>query len=235
MAHETAGDHELTDARDARVRQQQIEQREVALCHLRLARRALIGAADAGTETDALNRVIAATNDELEALVISAGGYILSRKRPRKKSDETCTVYIDECGQHSIAAKDKFEAFSLAAVVIRDSEAQQVDETWKIWKATWLGSAEKLVHEPDVRWGRGSFFFNHDEARREAAVRALSALIPSLNFTGIVCVINRPQYRALYGEQPLDDSLPAHPYLMTLDFVLERAVMALQEKFGGAK
>ena len=232
MARKGAGDHELTEARDARVRLQQIERLEVELCHLRLSRRARI---DNGRETALLDRVIKGSEDDLADLVHTAGGYVISRKRPRKESNETCTIYVDECGGHSIMAKDKFEAFRLAAVIIRDSERAEIDRQWTEWKDKYLGSAGKLVHEPDLRKGNGSFFCHGDNERRQAAMHALRDLIPSLPFTAIVCVLNRLEYRGQYGDKPLDESLPKHPYLMTLDFVLERAVMALQEQFDGAK
>jgi hypothetical protein len=118
---------------------------------------------------------------------------------------------------------------------VRDNEFEDFDRRWKDWKSTVLGSAEKLVHEPDVRWGRGSFFFNKDIQRRQAAVASLAHIIGELEFMGVVCVLNRPAYFAQYGDDALNESLPGHPYLMTLDFVLERVVMALQSHFAGAK
>jgi hypothetical protein len=232
MAREGAGDEELTQARDARVRLQRIERLEVELCHLGLARRARI---DNGRDTDMLDRVIRGSKDDLDSILHSYGGRMVSRKRPQKESDETCTIYVDECGGHSIVAKDKFEAFSLAAVIIRDSHQVEIDRQWSEWKGKYLGSAGTLVHEPDLRKGNGSFFCNDDKGQREAAMQSLRELIPSLPFTAIVCVLNRLEYRTQYGDKPLDESLPKHPYLMTLDFVLERAVMALEEEFDGAK
>ena len=70
-------------------------------------------------------------------------------------------------------AKGEFEAFVLASVIIPDSQYPKVDEEWKGWKRASLGSEDKLVHEPDVRHGRGPFFFEGDVTKRVAVVESL--------------------------------------------------------------
>jgi hypothetical protein len=186
-------------------------------------------------DSELIERAIIQSEDELAALAQALSGYVLARKRPKASSPDTCHIFIDECGSHSLTAKESFNAFALAAIIVKDIDFPSLDEKWKGWKDAKLGSPEKLVHEPDLRRGNGSFYCGGDAARRLAAHEALENLIPNLPFTGIACILNRPEYMRIYGEQPLDASLPLHPYLMTLHFVIERAAMALQEKFAGAK
>jgi hypothetical protein len=145
------------------------------------------------------------------------------------------TVYIDECGQHMLTAKAEFHAFVLAAVLIPDDAYPRIDSTWKRWKAAVLGSADKRLHEPDVRKGQGPFFLQGDRARRERAVVALARRLEKTEMRAFACVMHRPEYLEQFGPVPLDSSLPSHPYLMTLHFLAERIVMAMQQEFGGGR
>ncbi|MBF8266828.1 MAG: hypothetical protein HW388_336 [Dehalococcoidia bacterium] len=174
---------------------------------------------------------------QLWALHARSGGRIVPRRRPTKSTDmtNTCTVFLDECGQYSLSSRDEFGAFVLSAVIIRDDDSQRIDEQWRQWKTEKLGAASKLVHEPDVRKGKGSFWFQGNKLRQSQARESLSQILSELDFMGIVCVMNRPAYIADVGLQPLDNSLPTHPYLMTLDFLMERLVMVLEQQFGGAR
>lgn len=47
--------------------------------------------------------------------------------------------------------------------------------------------------------------------------------------------MHRQNYLADFGTGPIDASLPAHAYMVALDFLMERAVLALENQFGGAK
>jgi len=60
-------------------------------------------------------------------------------------------------------------------------------------------------------------------------------LLAELEFTAIVCVIRRDAYATTYGAAGLDESLPAHLYLMSLDFVLERLALCLDVEFNGGR
>jgi hypothetical protein len=202
------------------------------LAFLRLARRSR---ADNGLSTDSIDQLIEQYQQELENLSVRAGGRIISRRRPLVATSETCTIFIDECGSHSLKAKESFDAFCLAAVIIRDSEFSEFDQNWKKWKAVYLKTEKSIVHEPDVRRGNGSFYCGGDPKKRAAAIESLPSIIEVLPFRGIVCIVNRPKYLAAFGDVPLDASLPQHPYLMTLHFIAERAALALQEHYGGAK
>jgi hypothetical protein len=224
---------ELSASREARVAARRKDRHERYLHFLRWALRTR---RDSGYPVDKLSDVIKQGEDELETLVESLGGRIVPRRRPKATgSEETCTVFIDECGAHSLRAKEEFEAFCLAAVIIRDEDFGKVDRKWKRWKRQYLGSANKRVHEPDIRHGRNSFWCDNDRAKRGKAVRALARILDRLDFSVIACVVNRPAYVKEIGAKALDESLPQHPYLMTMHFLLERAAMALHTQFNGAR
>ena len=68
-----------------------------------------------------------------------------------------------------------------------------------------------------------------------ANLEGLREKIAKLDFTGVVCVLNRPEYVKLHGMDSMDESLPAHAYLMMLHFIAERVVMVLDKNFGSAR
>lgn len=232
MPYKEPTPEELAASRPLRIAKQRLEKQERYLALLRLAKRTR---EDNGQPGEALQSIIAQGEDELSALSASLGGPIVARKRPTVQTTETCTVFVDECGAHTLTAKDKFGAFCLAAVIIRDSDYKDVDALWKGWKATHLRSTESRVHEPDIRQNTGSFYCGGDVEKRIAAISDLPNIIARLAFSGVVCVINRPAYVEQFGTVSLDENLPHHPYLMTLHFVAERVAMSLQTHYEGAK
>jgi hypothetical protein len=130
---------------------------------------------------------------------------------------------------------DEFEAFVMAAVIVPDEDYPKLDKKFKRWKHENLGSAKKFIHEPQIRRGIGPFYFKGDNAKRSIVIQSLQQLVAKLEFAAVVCVINRPEYVAQVGLGSLDKSLPTHPYLMTLDFLMERLVMILDRQFNGAR
>jgi len=220
-------------SRSARVAAQRLAKHERYLHHLRAALRTRL---DNGFPADKLGDVVKQAEDEIQNLVASVGGRIVGRRHPPSVArPETCTVYIDECGDHALKSKDRFKAFCLAAVLIRDSDYPAVDRRWRRWKHSYLGSEHKKVHEPDIRREEKSFWCGGDLLKRQKAVAALDGVLEELDFTAIACIINRPAYAAEFGKQPLDESLPEHAYLMMTHFLLERAAMALSFNYGGAR
>ena len=224
---------ELAEARGPRVIASQLDRQERYVALLRQAGHVQ---PDLGYGVDtALEEVFAQAESELLTLRARAGGRIVSRKRPFQHTDPPkCTIYIDECGQHTLGSKDEFGAFVLAAVIIPDDDYPRIDRLWKQWKSKVLGSSKKKIHEPDVRKGKGPFWFGGKKVESSKARGSLRDILGELDFTVIVCVVNRSEYVKEFGVGPMDASLPFHPYLMAVDFVMERVVMALESSFDGA-
>jgi len=123
----------------------------------------------------------------------------------------------------------------LAAVIVPDSHLAELDDAWRTWKQQTLGSSSKLVHEPDTRNHGKSFWLDGNYERRQAAFASLSRQLETMDFTCAVCVVNREEYIRLYGEGPVDKTLPQHLYLMALTFLMERIVMILDANHKGAR
>lgn len=211
MARDSSTPEEMAASRKARVAARELERQERYLAFLRLAIRVRL---DRSLPADELKQNLQSGEDELKVLTKRAGGRIVGRRRPKKTDGESCVIYIDECGSHSLKAKEPYEAFVLAAVIVRESEAEEMDRRWKSWKAAKLGAAEKIIHEPDIRWLRGPFFFEGDKVKALNACESLSHFITKLDFTTVACVMNRPAYRAEFRGMSPDESLPEHPYLV---------------------
>lgn len=191
---------------------------------------------DNGYQAEKVESVIKQGDDELAALASLVGGRIYPRRRPKAlDTDRTCTIFVDECGAHSLKAKEKFGAFCLAAIIVADENLREIDRKWKRWKRGHLGSAAKVVHEPDIRRGSNSFWCSGDAAKRQRAVTALDRILGRLDFAAVVCVVHRAHYVEEVGKQALDESLPDHSYLMTMHFIVERLAMALHGQFKGAR
>jgi hypothetical protein len=182
-------------------------------------------------------------SSELEALITKAKaeclslhakcqGVIAGRRRPQKgTSGETYKVYLDECGSHALKDQQGFLAFCLGAVIIRDAIGEAVDQEWKAWKQQYLGSRDFITHEPDIRAPKGVF----KGSDRDRILAAMGGVLSSMDYTAVVCVVHRPNYVMDYGQAAPDESLPTHPYLMALDFLMERVVIIMDRHLAGAK
>lgn len=226
---------ELAASRDTRIAARRLDQHEQYLALLRQAQRIRLNI----HAPDTLADIIASGQSELQGLRALAGGRIAPRRRPHRTSNDPankCRIFIDECGSHFLAEDSEFGAFVLAAVIVPDIDHPRLDQQWKQWKSNRLGSADKIIHEPNIRRCTGPFYkFKKHSAERTAVFESLREVLTELDFAAIACVVNREEYVAQVGLSSLDSSLPSHPYLMALDFLMERLVMVLDKQFGGAQ
>jgi hypothetical protein len=221
---------DLEQSRVARIARIQLERQDE---YVALLRRAAALRAEAGQSNEVLDVLLEAGQTEQRKLLEKAGGRIFPRKRPTGRLpalEDACMVFLDECGSHDLHARG-FPIFCLVAVIVRESQWQDIDARWRSWKEEHLDSPDAVVHEPDIR--RGDWPFGG--AGRESLLASLNEEIAGIDFTVIAITIRRPQYAELVGAGPLDESLPAHLFLMTLDFLFERVVMALDSRFHGGR
>ncbi|MFN8638271.1 MAG: hypothetical protein U0360_02170 [Dehalococcoidia bacterium] len=66
-------------------------------------------------------------------------------------------------------------------------------------------------------------------------MNSLAATLRTLDFTVVVVVIRADAYLAEFKAEPMDTTLPEHPYHMALDFLAERLAMVLDGRFRGAR
>lgn len=221
---------ELEESRDPRLAMRRLSRLEVVAHHLDVAASAWGG--EVGTMDPHIEEMARKVRNECTKAKQLCSGRVESRRRPRSRpSADSYTIYLDECGQHAVAAVDTFPVFVLAAAIIRDADYPVIDALWKRWKHENLGGENVIVHEPDLRRRTGPF-------RGEAGAAAISGLqrvLAGFDFGAVVIVVHRADYVADYGVGPIDNSLPEHAYLMALDFLMERCLFALDSQFGGGR
>ena len=232
MASTEPSPEDLEASREQRVARQQIGRQQALVSNLRAARRLRV---NNGLSPALIDPALQQAEDELVTLLAVVGGSMEHRKRPKVSGTESCAIYLDECGAHPLASPDSFGAFVLAAVIVRDQDADVFEAKWKRWKLQQLGSETSPIHEPDVRKRKHSFRKGGNSARQAATLASLAQILKDLEYSAVVCVLDRPKYLAAHGVASMDESLPNHGYLMTLHFMAERLAMALQHHFGGAK
>jgi len=223
---------DLEASRDQRVARRRLELLEEYVALLRRAASLLpaIGQkADVGIE-----RLIQSADARRANLEQAAVGRVSQRRRPKAsvpKPADSCLVFLDECGAHFLASTDPFPVFCLTAVIVRESSYPDLDLIVRAWKALHLKSADFVIHEPDIRSKLGPW----RDPGREKVLQALRELLAQVEFAVVDVVVRRQEYVAQFGEAAPDESLPGHPYLMTLDFLIERVVMVLEEQFDGGR
>lgn len=218
-------DEEKLHPRAARIR---YELSQDCLAHLEFARHAKL-------ESDGDCAAIAAVIEQVRNNVLRYGGWANERIQPRRRVPvvqrnehseprREFLIFLDECGVHSIdSVDDAFPVFCLCAVIVDRERFTRFDRLWKTWKATWLGSWQVRVHEPDVR-RRSDRFHDEDPQREQALIDSLSAQLSELDFTCIAAVIDKRQLRTRYPAGKVDDFLPVSTFLMCIDFIFERVV-----------
>jgi hypothetical protein len=131
-------------------------------------------------------------------------------------------LFLDECGSHAVGAgADGFPVFSLCGVIVEATRYAAFDQSWRDWKTRWLGSPNARVHEPAVRT-RSGLFYDKDRVRARGRIAALDAHIESLPFTCIAAAIDKRRFAEAYPSGIVDNFLPRSPYLMCVDFIMER-------------
>ena len=223
---------QLESSRAPRVARRRLEHLDEYVALLRRAKSIL---PTIGLKSDpVLETLIQSADGVRGGLQLAAEGRVFPRKRPKgsvPSPTDNCLIFLDECGAHGLTATSSFPVFCLAAVIVREDAWKALDVVVRAWKITTVNNENFVIHEPDIRgrvgpWGR---------PEREALLELLRELLVQVEFTVVACVVRRADFVREFGAGALDESLPEHPYLMALDFLIERAVMALETDFNGGR
>jgi hypothetical protein len=224
---------DLTACRDARVQRRLRAQLEETLAYLSFARRLR---EESRRDLGLIDAAIKQSQDELGAFDPDGEQRIARRRRPHSEdSGARYVVYIDECGNHALNAKEAFSAFCLSAILVNERDLPALNREWEDWKTAHLGSKTKIVHEPDIRARSKSFYCEGNRDRQTAAIESVNDCIRGLPFTGFVCVLERERFLARFGKDSVDTSLPRHAYLLTVNLLAERIALAIDTQLGGGK
>lgn len=237
MPHDQREGERLESSADNRDARRRLDHLERYLAHLRIARYHY-GEAVPGA-SDPLDQALSEGYGRLDGLQGKLGSHIQGRRRaphPEREGQRGVLVFVDECGSPRLhASADALGAFAVGAVLVARDEYARFKRLWNGWKRSVWGTEEQMIHEPDVRKGRGPFWLEGDRRRQREAVATLHETISQLPFTAVVVVIRREAYVAEYGHGGVNEILPESPYLMALDFLAERLVFALDGEFGNGR
>jgi len=228
-------DSGLTESIDYREAQRRLGYAESYLQGLEFAVAMATQARVATPHLEKLKAEVVHARTYVRQLISRRKGMIQSRKRPKKKSNgKKCFVFFDECGSHhAVVQEHDYQAFVLAAAIVKEEDLQSLNDGWNKWKESVWGTSDVIMHEPDVRKNLGPWYFKNATQRRDAK-ESLDSVLASLPYNGIAVVVRRPQYIEYCKDAGLDSSLPLPIYDMALDFLCERVAMALEEEYDGA-
>lgn len=137
-------------------------------------------------------------------------------------------LYLDESGDHNLAVIDpSYPLFVLGGVIMEQRYAEgPLEEALGRFKRDLFGRDDLVLHTADITRNRNGFERLKEPAFRERFYRELNALLRSLTFTVVACVIRKQEHLGRYGVAALD------PYMLSLDVLVERYCMELGSRSG---
>jgi hypothetical protein len=134
-------------------------------------------------------------------------------------------VFVDESGDHGLAAIDpEYPVFVLTFCIIEKSAyAAELCPAIARLKFKYFGHDGVVLHEHDIRKQKPPFGLLTNREHRERFLSDLDAIVASAPITVVASVIRKDLHAARYQS-------PANPYLLAMEFGLERVARFLEEK-----
>lgn len=138
-------------------------------------------------------------------------------------------LFLDESGTHNLAAYEPSYPLFVLGGVITDQEYADGTLTSLVrqFKLDLFGREEIILHTADITRNRGGFKQMKDPVFRRRFYDELNALMRTLHYTVVACVIKKDQYLARYGVQALD------PYMLSLHILVERFCYEIGDRAAG--
>lgn len=137
------------------------------------------------------------------------------------------TLWLDESGDHSLEKiNPQYPVFVLGGVITRDADAPEIEERVRGFKRQFCGGEEVILHTADLTRNRNGFEFLKDVAARQYFYEGLNRLMRELPYFVLAVAIRKDLHKSKYGSYAKD------PYLLALDFLLERFLHFLSGRPG---
>lgn len=133
-------------------------------------------------------------------------------------------LFLDESGDHSLTKiDDQFPAFCLAGCIFDENEYQQNSKA-KIdaFKIRYFNNTEIILHSREIRKCEPPFNILLNSATKGNFYTDLNNLMGALSYTVLASAILKKKLK----EQYID---PANPYMLSLQFIMERFLYYLEE------
>ncbi len=133
-------------------------------------------------------------------------------------------VYVDESGDHGLQTMDpEYPIFVLAFCIFAKTRlATELVPAVMRFKFAHFGHDQVVLHEHDIRKSNGPFRILLNASRRAAFLGDLTTLMSEAPATIVGIVIRKAQLVNRYAQ-------PNNPYLIALEFGLERVCAFLRE------
>jgi hypothetical protein len=138
-------------------------------------------------------------------------------------------LYLDESGDHNLAAVDhEYPVFVLGGVII-DSKlaARELSERLAALKVRLFGRDDLILHPADICRNRNGFERLSDTSFRQRFYEEINELMESLEYLVVACAIRKDQYVAAHGPGADD------PYALCLHALVERFCAHVGDAEGG--
>lgn len=127
-------------------------------------------------------------------------------------------LFIDESGDRNLKnlKGQNYPILVLAGVLITDSEYQKAVARFSALKMKYFQSTDVVLHEYDIRKGRGPFKVLNNAKIKQEFMGEISKIMEDLQFQVIAVIIDKK--RLIWNYSRIVD-----PYLIAFEFLLERA------------
>jgi hypothetical protein len=137
----------------------------------------------------------------------------------------TKILFLDESGDHNLRVIDpKYPIFVLAGAIFESAYYEgQVKTRIARFKKKLFGTEDLILHTADMYRNRGGFGALKEALFRDIFYTELNRLIEKLDFSIVASGIHKSKHFERYGISAID------PYLLSLEFIVERFVFLLDE------
>ena len=132
-------------------------------------------------------------------------------------------IYVDESGDHQLAAKNReYPMFVLAFCIFEVSHyTKNVVPSIEEFKFKYFGHDMTILHEREIRKSLPPFELLRDSEIRENFIKDFSEIIEKSRFTIVATAIKKDEYIS-------SNLSEENPYHVAMEFGLERVFMELQ-------
>lgn len=134
-------------------------------------------------------------------------------------------MFLDESGDHSLEKIDEqFPVFCLAGCIFDEVEYQQnCIANINAFKLRYFNNTDIILHSREIRKCEPPFNVLLNKETKVSFYKDLDALTSSLPYTIIASAILKSKLKDKYID-------PANPYILSLEFMMERFLFFLEEK-----
>lgn len=140
------------------------------------------------------------------------------------------SFYIDESGDHNLSSFiTNGQLFLLCGCFIANSEIGLLEQKMENIKLKYFGTRDVILHYRDFRKRNGYYSIFMDRSKNDSFLFDISEMIKDIKFGTVCSVIDKEAHIKQYGK------LADDPYNISLSFIVERFIFAVENTVRGIK